>query len=90
MSYDLDKLRESELTDHLKKEEQELSLVDHLREVTEEKKDLERQLAEARDLNERLIRFIDSSNGDFDKFKEMYSKLLSMCAKEQLKEKGDE
>ena len=48
MNNDIDKLRESELTDHLKKEEQELSLVDHLREVTEEKKELERQLAEAR------------------------------------------
>ena len=55
-----------------------------------EVKSLERQLEEAIDLNERLIRFIDSSNGDFDKFQEMYSKLLSMCAKEQLKEKGDE
>ena len=92
MNNDIDKLRESELTDHLKKEEQELSLVDHLREVTEEKKDLERQLAEARELLMRCRDTIQASiveEGISDS-RRLYRTELYNYVQEQLKEKGDD
>ena len=90
MSYDIDKLRESELTDHLKKEEQELSLVDHLREVTEEKKDLERQLEEAREENQYLAKGIQMRDVMVKSLQEECVKLHLQIPVKQLKEKGDE
>ena len=89
MNNDIDKLRESELTDHLKKEEQELSLVDHLREVTEEKKELERQLEEVREFEKEIGRKLIINKIGALSDKELILSLRDYFG-EQLKEKGDE